>query len=273
MARSLVPAVRRRVLAWRPVVHFGLPGYRDRAVCERKGHSYPAGVAFSILLYKPTLLVLIFPMLVVGSRWRVLTGLAAGAVVLVSLSAMVAGTARVFRVRPPDGDLCPARWSGVDWVSVAQVCRPHSVPPTPWSPTRVARPLAIALSVPPLMGLVAVSRPCPRGSRDEMDLAWTATLCWSPVLGVYSPIYDAILIVPGLVLGADAIRRRNPTGWSPAFRVRIALLYAAAGALAVAFRKSSVPTGDPRPGRNGNVPGLAGPQEWRDRCKAESSPV
>src|SRR5437660_489102 len=60
----------------------------------RRGHAAAAGAAFSLLLYKPTLLVLVLPLAVVGRRWRLLAGFLAGGAALAILSAVVAGPAR-----------------------------------------------------------------------------------------------------------------------------------------------------------------------------------
>src|SRR5450759_1906498 len=52
----------------------------------RQGRPFVAGCLLSGCLYKPTMLVLILPMLFVGRRWKVLAGITAGALALASIS-------------------------------------------------------------------------------------------------------------------------------------------------------------------------------------------
>src|SRR5206468_11873114 len=58
---------------------------------EDRGRPFWSGFALSLCLYKPTLLVLIVPMLIVSGRFRQCVGFLAGACVLTMLSVLVVG--------------------------------------------------------------------------------------------------------------------------------------------------------------------------------------
>jgi hypothetical protein len=45
-----------------------------------------------------------------------------------------------------------------------------------------------------------------RRRRGSTDLLWSATLAWTLVCGIYTPIYDTILIVPAIILIAGTVR-------------------------------------------------------------------
>jgi hypothetical protein len=207
---------------------FGCLAMATALVCARSGRPFLAGVAFSLLLYKPPLLLLVVPMLLVGLRWRLLAGLAAGAMAFATLSVIAAGSARCLefgRLMLTYARLGSQGWVGfratkyIDLTAFFQLLGARH---------DVARVLAIALSVPPFAALIAVWRRAARREVADLDLPWAATLCWTPLLSVYSPVYDSAVIVPGLLLGADAIRRGNSAQWPLAFRALVALVYGAA---------------------------------------------
>ena len=60
------------------------------------------------------------------------------------------------------------------------------------------------------------------------DLAWASTLALTPVLNVYGPIYDVTLVVPGVLIGSNALRRQSPTEWPLAFRWLLAIVFVGA---------------------------------------------
>src|SRR5262249_4038436 len=67
-----------------------------------------------------------------------------------------------------------------------------------------------------------------RHGPDRRRLTWSATLTWTLVLNAYIGVYDAILIVPGLVITADVRWRRagpNAIAPAPAFKFLLALLF------------------------------------------------
>jgi len=195
-------------------------------VFHKAGRPVASGLALSLLLYKPTLLLLILPMLVLGRCWRTLAGFSAGAIILALLSLLVAGAPGCrdfFGLMVGYGRLGGSVGQGfktMKYVDLTAFLRLLGVG------RGVARPLAIALALPAVAGLVATWVRTKRGRMT--DLAWSAILCWTPVLNVYGPIYDVALVVPGLLLAANALAREDTPRWPLTFRWLLALVYTTA---------------------------------------------
>jgi hypothetical protein len=193
--------------------------------CDRREEPVAAGLAVSILLYKPSLLFLIVPLLLLGRRWRTLAGFGAGTAALAAVSAGVAGLSRCLEFGRLLTIYARLGASGITGFRLTKYVDLTAFLQLLGLERASARFLALIVAVPPLATLAAVWLRASRARIRGRDLAWAAALCWSPVLNIYSPIYDTILAVPGLVLGASALRERSPQGWPLMFRALLALLY------------------------------------------------
>jgi hypothetical protein len=89
--------------------------------------------------------------------------------------------------------------------------------------TRAGTALALVLSVAGFVWLSA-SWWRWRRRRGPTDLLWSATLAWTLVCGVYTPIYDTILIVPAIILIAGTVREK---GHFESFAALTAMIYSA----------------------------------------------
>ena len=69
----------------------GFIGVAGARIKLKAGHRFRSGLALSVCLYKPTLLVLLIPMLLVGRQLRVLLGFAAGGCVLAGAATAALG--------------------------------------------------------------------------------------------------------------------------------------------------------------------------------------
>jgi len=194
--------------------------------CHRAGRPGWAGVALSALLYKPTLPALIVLMLVAGRRWRTLAGFGAGASALAAVTIGLVGI---------EGGVDYARflaWFGRQREGLVGVFpeEKHLDLSTAFTllgaDRESARLLALAFGLPVATALaLAWRRSWSKG--ESADLVWAATVCFLPLLSNYGPIYDAAIVVPGLILGADVVRRRHPAGWPAGFVGAVAVCYAA----------------------------------------------
>jgi hypothetical protein len=189
---------------------------------RREGQRFGCGLALSALLYKPTLALLILPLLLVGRRWRELAGFAAGVATLGWLSLVVAGPTACLDFVGLMASYGRGGGSGsegfklIKYVDSGAFFRLLGLPAA----------LAIPAALPALGGLaVAWSRP-DRGPRA--DLAWAAALCLTPVLNLYSPIYDVSLVAPALILAALALREQSEMAWPTPFRWLLAMVYLSA---------------------------------------------
>jgi hypothetical protein len=187
---------------------------------------FEAGLSLSVALYKPTLLPMVLPMLIVMRQWRTLSGFAAGAMILATLSVATVGTSACseyvnlligYANRTGGSGLHGLRiWKFIDLNSFLKLMHVPSI--VIWS---------VLLSV---AGLVAREvwelRPRSAGeAQRNLPLAWATALTWTLVLNVYVGVYDSILVIPAILLtGAALLRRAGDTGRSLPLRFRCLLV-------------------------------------------------
>jgi len=187
------------------------------ALCEQdRGHQFRAGMCLSACLYKPTLLLLFIPMLLITKRYRALAGFVAGGAAMAMLVTLAQGLSvwtgyakllfafgsASFHAHPyinrlyyvdlsTFSALLPGgrRWFGLVPLFTAAAC----------AFTFLARAWRNSSVYP--------------GTRDT--LIWATTLMWTMVLNVYVPIYDCVLLVPGMI-ATLATLDRVPSGKSGA---------------------------------------------------------
>ena len=197
--------------------------------CRAGGRPFLGGLALAGLAYKPTLVLLIAPMIVVGRQWRMVGGFLVGLGALGLASMAVAGRegcldfAGLMAGYGRHGGSVGAGFKTFKYVDLRAFLRLLGVGGPAVSP------MAMALGLPLAIGLV-VAWWRSRGDRGPKgDLAWSAASCATPVLNIYGPIYDVSIVVPGLILAANALRSREEgPGWPLAFRWLLAGLYLSA---------------------------------------------
>ena len=156
-----------------------------------------------MLAFKPTLLLLVLPMLVVTRSFRVLCGVAASGLGLLALSFWAVGYdgclgflrflaryAETERVAP---EILKSPWKYVDMRSAAYAIFQH---PSLWSSAVLAILVAVAA-----MLLWRTWR-----HSGDWRLAWASALIWTPVLSPHCAIYDSVLLIPAVFLVAPAQR-------------------------------------------------------------------
>ena len=175
---------------------------------ERHGRPFASGLLLSILIYKPTLLLLIVPMLLVTRRYRALLGFASGAALWMAIATMVAG----FRIWPAylhflsafgstagvGGKSALQLWKYVDFSSLLNASFPGRSGVSAGILFALAAMLAIALGV-------LLWRSAAKG-QPVQSLAWAATLTWTLLLNVYVPIYDTAIVAIAVILTLGAVR-------------------------------------------------------------------
>jgi hypothetical protein len=182
-----------------------------------------AGLAFSLMLYKPTLLLLLLPMLIVGRSWRILAGFALGGLILGAISWLAVGTSgcrdwlSLMVGYGRAGGSVAAGFKTFKFIDLTSFLRLLGISQS-W-----CRPLAFGFSLPVVVGLWLAWARTARGLIS--DFTWASTIVLTPILNVYGPIYDVTMFVPGLLLGANAIRRNNPSGWPDSLIWLLALVY------------------------------------------------
>ncbi len=174
-------------------------------VLERRGQWFWSGAMLALLLYKPTLLVLLGPMVLLTRRWRTLAGMAAGGAGLLALSALTLSlevtrgwfqTLLGFAQLSTSGAAGAASglriWKYVDVNAFARAWWGGNAP-LRWLTVGVA----VAAFLPPL-----VKAWWPRGAHtmESREADWALAIAWTPVLNVYLGIYDVTLLVVSAVL-------------------------------------------------------------------------
>jgi hypothetical protein len=168
------------------------------ALVEQKaGHRFRSGLALSLCSYKPTLLVLLIPMLLYRRQWRELLGFSTGGGVLVGAATVAFGwqiwpayanlirsLGHLERVRQLTQFVDLAAFFGL------------------MAGNRIASVLALLFLACALPFLAAAWR----HYRHNAPLSWAVALTWTLILGPYVPLYDTILIIPSLVASAGELR-------------------------------------------------------------------
>jgi hypothetical protein len=197
---------------------------------DRRGREYGAGAALALCLAKPTLLILLLPMLAVGRRWKAIAGFLAGAALLAGISWLLIGgqgnveyvltLLRFGRVTTASDEVFSPPSLYVDLNSFTRIL-------TGWSGTvSLVVVAAIGVLLAPL--LVGVWRRVPQARSTAWALTWASTITWTTLLNIYVPRYDTAIIVVGALLMVDALLEKDADGLRGLPQVLFAVLYVAA---------------------------------------------
>ena len=178
------------------------------AIClEDSGRQYLSGLVLSVCLYKPTLLVLVVPMLLVIRRFKVLAGFGLGAIALATLTTYLEG---------------PRIWLAYLRMSV-DFARIRSFLPLPEYIDLEAFSTMIAHGIPFVRATVLCAGAVASvhlvrawwltgraGERTPATTVWATTLTWTLLLNVYVPTYDSVLVVISVIASAPVFRHAAP---------------------------------------------------------------
>jgi len=178
--------------------------------CQRRDRGYWSGAALAMCLAKPTLLVLLLPMLCVGRRRREFIGFTVGAGILMGVSLLVVGwrgCAGYALVVLRFGGLATTAANSFqlsDYVDINSFLRMAT-----GGSGRLALGGLVVAATAVLPFLVKVWRDTRNGGPSELGLMWASTLTWTTVLNLYVPAYDTPMILCGIVLMATAFHRED----------------------------------------------------------------
>jgi hypothetical protein len=173
-------------------------------------HRFRSGLSLSACLFKPTLLVLLLPMVLVTRRWRTFLGFVAGAAALFSATTAFEG----FGIWPvffhsifsygklasgPQASSIRILNKYVDLSSFSALA------PGGRSQTGLAILFTVACCA--FLALMWFWWKSSGAGRLFNNLLWAATITWTLLLNVYVPIYDSTLIVLALIVAAGAVKR------------------------------------------------------------------
>jgi hypothetical protein len=165
---------------------------------------YSSGVALSLCLYKPTLLILVLPMLLVTRRIRTLAGFGLGAVGLAAIATLIEG--RGLWLVYPRVLMEYARYRSFlplyNYVDIGAFALTIGRKAPLFEAVAVAGAGAAGLY---LIWLWFEARRW--GEHALITWLWAATLTWTLVLNVYVPIYDCGLAIIAIVVTAPVLMR------------------------------------------------------------------
>ncbi|MGE0129698.1 MAG: glycosyltransferase family 87 protein [Blastocatellales bacterium] len=200
-------------------------------VCERQGRLLLSGIALAFCLYKPTLLMLVLPMLIVTRRYAALAGFAIGGSLLTVVSLLAAGwqgclgylkTLFFFAQTSTGAEATMKSWKYVDINSFFRLLLSDYFYLRWW--------LIAATFLAGFLLLVKAWRIADRKSEAPQGLVWAATITLTPVLNVYTGIYDATIVALGALLTTNAFYQRangSRPEFAPAYKFILLLLYVA----------------------------------------------
>ncbi len=185
---------------------------------ERHAKPFGSGLTLSILAYKPTLLLLLLPMLLLTRRFKTLFGFIFGTAILILVATAFSG----IQIWPAYAHLLghfghstglreqsPLQlWKYVDIVSLSYAI--------PGGRSTTGEVILVCLTSAIVLGLVVLLWESVKGGRSAQYLAWAATLTWTLIVNVYVPIYDSVLLTVAFVLTVGALRDLDwsvATGW------------------------------------------------------------
>ena len=214
----------------------GCLGMAATIALQRAQRHFVAGLALSTLCYKPTLLVLTIPMLVIVKEWRILAGVFGGFAGIAAASVATLGlkanlnAVGVLTIYARAGGSVAGSFNTIKYVDIAAFLKLLGLR------ADLVRPLALTFIVPAVAALAFAWRRAYRSTdRGARDLALAALLCFTPLCSPYGPIYDVLLCVPGLILAGTVLRRDEPSGLPSGFRAILLFLYLAClGSLPIA---------------------------------------
>ncbi len=174
---------------------------------ESRGKPVFSGLALSALIYKPTLLLLILPALLLTRRFRTLYGFLAGAALLLLATTGIVGYGIWIEYARFLSSFSHLHWLGnqsvLNYARYVDLKSLSYMLPGGRSPAVLALLAAFALGA--ALSLAVLLWRSARSSEPVQLLAWAAILTWTLILNVYVPIYDSILVVPALSLTLAAL--------------------------------------------------------------------
>jgi hypothetical protein len=185
---------------------------------ERQPMRFSSGLALSLLAYKPTLLLLVVPMLLITRRFRTFSGFVTGAALL-GLLATAFGGLQIWRAYFQflsffgrfvglGGQSILALRQFIDFKTFIQaVCGG-------WSKSALIFLISITILI--AASLAVLLWKSAKSGRPAQSMAWAATLTWTLLLNGYIPVYDSILATIAVVLTLGALKDiewKAATGW------------------------------------------------------------
>ena len=196
------------------------------AISLEPRNGFWSGAVLALCAYKPTLLLLVVPMLFITGRWLTIAGLAAGSVVLAVFSWLLVGVEGCinfinrllfFSTTTTNVVTGLRSWKYVDINFFMRLLLPNQT---------YVRWTIVAIVVLALIPFI-VTKWWRLRAEPQSRLLWALTLTWTPVLTIYMGIYDStIVVLPALLLTAEFYKSGYTSDSLPfAYRCLLLALY------------------------------------------------
>jgi len=194
--------------------------------CERKGLFFLSGAALALCLYKPPLLLLVLPMLLLTRRLTSLIGFVAVSLLLALVSLNIVGAqglVNYMNILLYLSHHAVASISGLKSVMYVDINSFARLLTGGHSYARWGLILSIVgLTLPPLIRFWWYAK------KSEPELVWGATIAWTLVLNIYLGIYDTTLMVLAALLASAFVFRQGNMVKQPlstVFKYMLVLIY------------------------------------------------
>jgi hypothetical protein len=176
----------------------------------RDGRCLAAGCVLSGCLYKPTMLVLLLPMLLLSGRWKALAGVAAGALMLVAVSVLCVAPSSLASYRhlmdqysqitfTPQGVFFVWPGGGLVQSFPNFIDGHHFFRMLPGGGSIFMLALAAACGAFLFYLLAPLWVKCGSADAAVQSAVWGATITLTVVLNLHAQHYDSVLLVAGVV--------------------------------------------------------------------------
>jgi glycosyl transferase family 87 len=172
---------------------------------DRTGKPFASGLALSLLLYKPPLLVLFLPMLLVTRRWQTLAGFSLGAVILGALSLLMIGSSGL-----------PSYLRMLQSFSVLKITGRrrtfHEIDLFSFFNSIFHDHVFLSITVTSAI-CVVVFVVLVKQWRRVPARGWALAIPWTTILNLYFLTYDATILILSLLLTFEWLRNRRALRW------------------------------------------------------------
>ena len=175
---------------------------------ERHSRPFASGLALSVLAYKPTLLLLLIPMLLLTRRFKAFGGFVTGSALL-TLAATAFGGLQIWAAY--------ARFLGVfsrfvgfkgqstyDLSMYIDIKSFMQAVSGGWSRAELVFFMAVAIAMAAWLAVLFWNSA--KAGRPAQSMVWATALTWTLLLNVYVPVYDSALLAIAAVLTLGALR-------------------------------------------------------------------
>jgi len=186
-----------------------------------------SGGALGLCLYKPTLVILLIPMVVVARRWRNLVGIGLSGIGLSLASLITVGPQICFSyIHALLGFTGTATGTGMVRKDFKFIDLNFFFRNLLGGPTTIGKVLVLVIAAVPLIYLFISWWNMDRGGEARRRLIWASTVTWTMVINVYMGIYDLVLVVLAVLWTADVFYRPQSrlVEYFPPFKLLIFLL-------------------------------------------------